>query len=101
LCQTRGKTACPEFQHARSAIATMLKRGMFSTSSTGRKIRRRYPSTSEASGPEAASAGGHLRSGYTPAVAQVAAVASPSTAPTKIAVSNLDRAHMWITPRFR
>jgi hypothetical protein len=79
-------------------ISTMLRRGMFSTSSTGRKIRRRYPSTGEASGPD--SAGGHLRNGYTPAVAQVAAVASPSTAPTNIAVSNLDRAHMWITPRF-
>jgi hypothetical protein len=43
---------------------------------------------------------GALRQGYAPAVAQVAAVANASTAPTNIAVSNLDRAHMWITPRF-
>jgi hypothetical protein len=50
--------------------------------------------------PEAASAGGNSEKATPPVVAQVAAVANASTAAMNIAVSNFDRAYMWITPRF-
>jgi hypothetical protein len=46
--------------------------------------------------PEAALCRRQLRKGYTPAVAQVAAVANASTAPMNITVSTFDKAHMGI-----
>jgi hypothetical protein len=72
----------------------------FSTSSTGRRIRRRYRLTSEPLGAGGCLGRWQLRKGYTPTDTQAAAVAMPSTAPMNVAVSILDRVHMWITPRF-
>jgi hypothetical protein len=77
----------------------MLKRGMFFDVIDWSKDPARCPSTGEALARGCLSRR-QLRKDYTPAVAQVAAVANASTATMNIAVSNFDRAHMWITPRF-